>query len=139
MPANKKKYPWVLMVGNPVNGMHFVGTFDTPQEANEYAEADQFIRNTDWWTAKVHQPSPFPKFGGTTASDSDEYAITVKFTRSRANDAELLKLEGLDLTPKEYVSQFCRELQACYDCMDCGLPGDFDVESIEIAGEVLEV
>jgi hypothetical protein len=44
----------IIVMGNPVEGLTFVGPFDDPNEAGDYA-ADEY-RNEEWWIAYVHPP-----------------------------------------------------------------------------------
>jgi hypothetical protein len=50
---------YILVVGNPVDGVRFYGPFTTTEQASYYAattfeESDQ--DNTDWWIAALATP-----------------------------------------------------------------------------------
>ena len=44
----------ILIIGNPVDGLHFVGPFDTADEANEYAEV--VYDDEEWWSVALESP-----------------------------------------------------------------------------------
>ena len=74
------------------------------------------------------------------------YTLLVKFERDLEDDEECIRL-ALEKDGKAFgdvvrrerllVAQFCKELQAAYDCMDCGLSGHFVVvEEPKLATEI---
>ncbi len=44
---------FVILAGNPVDGMTVYGPFDDAEDANDYAE-NNF--DGDWWVTKVEKP-----------------------------------------------------------------------------------
>jgi hypothetical protein len=46
---------WIVITGNPVDGLHHVGPFNDHEAATEYAE--NFCRADDWWIAKLDTPA----------------------------------------------------------------------------------
>ena len=45
---------FVIIVGNPCDGMSFYGPFEDGNEANEYA--DERFSKEDWWVARLEAP-----------------------------------------------------------------------------------
>ena len=45
---------FVILVGNPIDGMEIVGPFTDGDEANEYA--DFFMDGYDWWVVGLKEP-----------------------------------------------------------------------------------
>lgn len=50
----QERYPAVVIMGNPVDGLEFIGPFWTTVEANEYADFNSDDR--EWWVAKLQRP-----------------------------------------------------------------------------------
>lgn len=46
---------WIVLVGNPVDGVTFFGTFPDAEEANAWA--DHEIKNESWWVTQVEPKS----------------------------------------------------------------------------------
>lgn len=44
--------PQIIVKGNPVDGLYFIGPFDTHDEAVEHAENG----DGDWWIADLDSP-----------------------------------------------------------------------------------
>lgn len=44
----------ILVIGNPVDGIIFIGPFDDGEEAVEYAEVHH--KNDEWWMAPIDTP-----------------------------------------------------------------------------------
>lgn len=42
----------IIVKGNPVDGLYFIGPFDTSEEAIDYAENN----DSDWWIADLNPP-----------------------------------------------------------------------------------
>ena len=51
----KKKQPqrYIVVSGNPVDGLEFWGVFDSSSEA--VCWADEFCEADDWWVAKIKE------------------------------------------------------------------------------------
>lgn len=45
---------YVLLVGNPVDGIAVFGPFNNGEEANEWA--DDHLRNEEWWAVALNSP-----------------------------------------------------------------------------------
>ena len=45
---------YVVITGNPVDGLFFYGPFDSYDEATAYAERNH--DGDDWWATKLQQP-----------------------------------------------------------------------------------
>ena len=43
---------FIVIVGNPVDGFSFYGSFDTESEATDWA-GDEYGSMNDWWVAEV--------------------------------------------------------------------------------------
>ena len=48
----------LLVTGNPVDGLQFIGPFQHPEDANFYAE--MFLNKDEWWVAKLEAPVELP-------------------------------------------------------------------------------
>lgn len=48
---------WIIIAGNPVDGLNFIGPFQTSEEAHEYADWDQYLKNQDWWVVDLIPPT----------------------------------------------------------------------------------
>lgn len=48
---------FVIVNGNPIDGLDFIGPFSDGELANEYVESDQDLRNNDWWVARLNVPA----------------------------------------------------------------------------------
>jgi len=55
MGKKSKKKSYVILIGNPVDGLEFIGPFDDGNEATEYAEV-KVHRNKEWWLAEMEAP-----------------------------------------------------------------------------------
>jgi hypothetical protein len=44
----------IVIFGNPVDGMHFVGPFEDAESASEYADGQR--GSFDWWIAPIEPP-----------------------------------------------------------------------------------
>ena len=44
---------FILVTGNPVDGLSFFGPFNDPEEAHEFAEG---CGTGDWWVAMLEEP-----------------------------------------------------------------------------------
>lgn len=42
---------FILVVGNPINGLTFMGPFDSSEEATEFAETS--FKKEEWWVAPL--------------------------------------------------------------------------------------
>lgn len=51
------KYLYVVMVGNPVDGISLFGAFDDVEAANQWAE--DTIKNETWWVVRINAPEEF--------------------------------------------------------------------------------
>lgn len=47
---------YIVMAGNPVDGLRFFGPFDDSEEANEFA--DDACSGGDWWTVPLSAVKP---------------------------------------------------------------------------------
>ena len=45
---------WIVLTGNPVDGITFWGPFQTGEYANDWAQFH--CRGTDWWITEVNSP-----------------------------------------------------------------------------------
>ena len=45
---------YVLVIGNPVDGVRIVGPFPDPEDVDEYAETHE--RNEEWWMVTLELP-----------------------------------------------------------------------------------
>lgn len=46
----------ILIRGNPVDGLTFLGPFDSRETAIEYAEVAMADDGGDWWVADLNKP-----------------------------------------------------------------------------------
>lgn len=44
---------YILIVGNPVDGLEFYGLFDSPADAVDWAEENLTSSNNDWWIKEL--------------------------------------------------------------------------------------
>ena len=74
------------------------------------------------------------------------YTILVKFERDLEDDEacarDNLKKKGFGKNPPRsldrlLVAQFCKELQAAYDCDDCSIAGLFEVVGAPKLGDMI--
>lgn len=54
---------YIIVFGNPVDGIDFVGTFNDHDEATGHAET--FLRNEEWWIAKLQSAAETEEAGET--------------------------------------------------------------------------
>lgn len=47
----------IIVVGDPVTGIYFVGPFPSEADAREFAEKDRYIRRGTWWVAPMEEPA----------------------------------------------------------------------------------
>lgn len=45
---------WLIVTGNPADGMEFLGPFDDSEQANDYA--DTYLSERDWWIVPLTYP-----------------------------------------------------------------------------------
>ena len=48
---------YILVWGNPFDGMEIIGPFDDHHTATIYAEHDRDISNSEWWVKLLQEPS----------------------------------------------------------------------------------
>lgn len=53
MPEETK---YIIITGNPVDGLRFIGPFTTGVEAAEFVCADPYLDDHEWWIAKIESP-----------------------------------------------------------------------------------
>ena len=46
----------IIIYGDPVDGLRFIGPFETAEEAVSSAENWRNVRNDTWWVAKMESP-----------------------------------------------------------------------------------
>lgn len=46
---------YIIVRGNPVDGLDFTGPFNDPETANNYAESDKI---SEYWIANIYSPCP---------------------------------------------------------------------------------
>lgn len=46
---------WIIIVGNPVDGLTYHGPFRTPKEATDWTEENSKIIH-EWWLARLKSP-----------------------------------------------------------------------------------
>jgi hypothetical protein len=46
---------YLIITGNPVDGLRFIGPFDSAEEANQHAD-DLMASYEEWWTAEMEAP-----------------------------------------------------------------------------------
>jgi len=46
---------YILIVGDPVNGFLYIGTFESVDDAQYYAECH--LKGSDWWIHLLDEPS----------------------------------------------------------------------------------
>ena len=52
-----KKFKTLIVVGNPSDGLTFVGPFDSIDAANIYAQANQHIRENYYYVDQLEEPT----------------------------------------------------------------------------------
>jgi hypothetical protein len=50
-----RKPLWVVVVGNPFDGIRLIGPFEDGNDANEWA--DENCNNEEWWVVNIIDPS----------------------------------------------------------------------------------
>ncbi len=50
---------YIIVTGNPVDGLEFIGPFDTDTEACEFGNGDAYMADHggDWWVSSMEAPS----------------------------------------------------------------------------------
>lgn len=43
----------IIIIGNPVDGLEFIGPFKTADDATRHASTDGNIDNCEWWIAPL--------------------------------------------------------------------------------------
>ena len=46
---------WIIIMGNPVEGLNFIGPYDDAEQAASAGNNDPHI-DGDWWIAKIEAP-----------------------------------------------------------------------------------
>jgi len=54
--AEGKHMKYIVVYGNPIGGLKFIGPLDTALEANLYAEEFEELNNVEWWIAELEPP-----------------------------------------------------------------------------------
>ena len=47
----------ILVCGNVIDGVSFIGPFDDREHAIRFANHDPYLDGTDWYIGEVHQPT----------------------------------------------------------------------------------
>ncbi|WP_289101016.1 hypothetical protein [uncultured Marinobacter sp.] len=47
---------WIVVAGNPMDGITFYGPFDDGNYANDWAEDELNNTGCDWWVSELTQP-----------------------------------------------------------------------------------
>jgi hypothetical protein len=58
LTPKKDNHTYILIYGNPVDGMKFEGPFETFEDAEDYTINSW----EDWWIAELKTPEPKPDF-----------------------------------------------------------------------------
>jgi len=48
---------YILITGDPIDGLEFIGPFENADDAAKYAEGDKFIDRDTWWITTLVQPN----------------------------------------------------------------------------------
>ena len=46
----------IIVIGNPIDGLSFVGPFPSTMEAIEFANTDPHMHDHEWWVAPLEGP-----------------------------------------------------------------------------------
>jgi hypothetical protein len=46
----------IIVIGNPINGLEFIGPFESTVEAVNYANDDGNIDDHEWWVVQLETP-----------------------------------------------------------------------------------
>jgi hypothetical protein len=52
----------IVIYGNPVDGFHYIGPFDEPETAIEWAQ-EGVTAESDWWVADLNDPNELVRIG----------------------------------------------------------------------------